>query len=307
MDRKLFLHFLIDTHELVLQCRPDSKTLIKKYRNATWSDKINRMIYDYGVIVQGYLNRFESGLKNPVDGANFSYFQNLLGFLQQYMSNTSEIYKMSSKFSTHLYSTNLKVKIEYLFNFVKKDKVYYIEFADQFPYNGKAVSSVFLSVPKLADGSNALMMTFGSQDDEQPDEQAHRFLSPINEGDTLQDIAEYHVHPEVKDLYVFALKCLLYIESSEPDLDRQPAFVSSSRNPKKRNRRSKCPFRVTRVGYSFHGKIFSMDESIRKGHWRWQPHGPGLSKVKLIWIDETSVHYKNTSPTGKIHEQAQHP
>lgn len=34
--------------------------------------------------------------------------------------------------------------------------------------------------------------------------------------------------------------------------------------------------------------VYNAGEWQRKGHFRWQPHGPGMSLYKLIWIEETT-------------------
>lgn len=39
-----------------------------------------------------------------------------------------------------------------------------------------------------------------------------------------------------------------------------------------------------------------INETSVSGHFRWQPHGPNLSKVKLIWINEHLRKY-NTEDT----------
>lgn len=56
-------------------------------------------------------------------------------------------------------------------------------------------------------------------------------------------------------------------------------------------------FDIHYVGFEFMKKrMYFKDSAIRKGHFRWQRCGTGRTEVDLIWIDETTVHYKNVHP-----------
>jgi hypothetical protein len=109
-------------------------------------------------------------------------------------------------------------------------------------------------------------------------------------------------------------KSVLYYKSAEPKIERLPAVISGSKAAHKvRNTlREHCPFDLIRLGYGFHGRSYSQEHSLVRGHPRWQPYGPGLSKVKLIWIDEhvrTYDHLKDlaclgVSPIGGVGHDA---
>ena len=65
---------------------------------------------------------------------------------------------------------------------------------------------------------------------------------------------------------------------------------------------------VVRVGHSFHkGMLHHVTDTTVSGHFRWQAWGPGLTLVKLIWIDEHVRTFPNAIPkTGSASEEA-HP
>lgn len=96
------------------------------------------------------------------------------------------------------------------------------------------------------------------------------------------------------EVTAFFLGMLLpyYVETGHPDLVpvRSPIRESQTKNAKKLRRMHKnhSRFDVVNVGYNFkEGRIFYKDQWGRKGHWRWQPHGPGRTLRKRIFVEET--------------------
>lgn len=109
--------------------------------------------------------------------------------------------------------------------------------------------------------------------------------------------------PENREFCEFIVKSILYIESGEPDLQREEAKKHFRKFQKTKRLNKLCPFDVVNVGYSFHNRVYSVDQGPRRGHFRWQPYGPKKSMLKLIWIDETTVHYnkkKCIDPSNKV-------
>jgi hypothetical protein len=51
----------------------------------------------------------------------------------------------------------------------------------------------------------------------------------------------------------------------------------------------------TKVDMDYHGREYTTDEWGRCGHWRWQPHGPRNSLLKLIFIEPTVMKRKAQS------------
>jgi hypothetical protein len=102
-----------------------------------------------------------------------------------------------------------------------------------------------------------------------------------------------------KDLILYAVKCAMYIFSSNPDLTDYKPRPTSHEVPRKerdRNRtenaKSHGSFPLSLVGYSWQKpRSYSVGEIVVTGHWRWQPCGPALAFVKLIWIDDHVRNY----------------
>ena len=121
-----------------------------------------------------------------------------------------------------------------------------------------------------------------------PDKTIHECI--IN----LEQFLGVEVPKAAKDAISFVAKCMLYINSGEPDLVKEAVTKPNSKNEKKiRNHWKKnYPFELIRVGYGFHGKTYSVDSTEVSGHFRWQPCGVGRQQLKLIWIDEHIRNYK---------------
>lgn len=103
-------------------------------------------------------------------------------------------------------------------------------------------------------------------------------------------------------ILVYALKCLLYINSGQPDLRAyRPPPPPLTQNPKKLRRWEKenadtAMIPMTFVGYDWKKpRVFGVESTVVTGHFRWQPYGPGRAQVKLIWIDQHERHYETTN------------
>lgn len=86
---------------------------------------------------------------------------------------------------------------------------------------------------------------------------------------------------DIKPAAQVVLNALLYLHSGNPDL-REYQVPKAARRIRddyiRRYGKEVCIL----VGYDW--KKPRLEHSVR-GHWRWQPYGEKLSKVKLIWID----------------------
>lgn len=116
-------------------------------------------------------------------------------------------------------------------------------------------------------------------------------------GDTLIDFREdFGVTNKV---IKFTFKCLLYLNSGNPDLREYRApRIPLTRDKKKLRRFEKemaeqSTIPMTLVGFDFKKpKIYTVGSAHVMGHFRWQPYGERLSKLKLIWIDPHIRHYE---------------
>lgn len=139
--------------------------------------------------------------------------------------------------------------------------------------------------------------------------EANNLVVTFREGDTLQTSMERarnrSSHPIHCDGVVeFVLKCLVYIDSGNPDLREYRApRTPKTENVKKLRRWTRqhdnlSLLDMTLVGYDFKKpREYQVGETLVTGHFRWQPYGENRSKVKLIWIEPFTRQY------GKAEEE----
>ena len=94
------------------------------------------------------------------------------------------------------------------------------------------------------------------------------------------------------------LNCCMYIHSSEPDVRR---VLSSEKLTNKKiseiktrtGIRNDCTLPVTFLNWNYaRQRQYTVDSTWIDTFMRWQPCGPGLSQIKLIWVAAHERHYK---------------
>ncbi len=100
------------------------------------------------------------------------------------------------------------------------------------------------------------------------------------------------------------LNAILYIHSEDPVTKRILPILDPTLSVKKCRERKRaqqaeglenhCTIPIIFLNHNFHKRTYSVDSTIVATHPRWQPCGPGFSKVKLIWVTEHERHYKNS-------------
>ena len=108
----------------------------------------------------------------------------------------------------------------------------------------------------------------------------HYHYSPLGL-DFSEDINFDNFTDDVKPAARVVMNALLYLHSGTPDL-REYKVPQASRRIRDDHIRRYGKEPCILVGYDW--KKPRLEHSVR-GHWRWQPYGEKLSKVKLIWID----------------------
>ena len=58
---------------------------------------------------------------------------------------------------------------------------------------------------------------------------------------------------------------------------------------------NECAVPVISLNANFHKMHYAVESTNVRGHFRWQPCGENLSRVKLIWIDEHERSFKKTA------------
>lgn len=100
------------------------------------------------------------------------------------------------------------------------------------------------------------------------------------------------------ELIVGIINTSVYLNSKDADIESlKPIKLYNKKELsvmgiKKKESLSNLPIQL--VGWSFHGKSYSVDSTIVRTHMRWQPCGTNRSEVRLVWVKE---HTRNYSPT----------
>jgi len=83
------------------------------------------------------------------------------------------------------------------------------------------------------------------------------------------------------------INALLYIYSGDPDLrEYRPPGKELPRRERDNLVRQFGNEAAFLVSWDWKKpKVYNVDSTVVSGHYRWQPCGPGLSRVKRIWID----------------------
>lgn len=94
---------------------------------------------------------------------------------------------------------------------------------------------------------------------------------------------------------------VLYITKADPDLlPLKSVDFYSHRERKELEQKhgvaNECGIPLTLVSWNYNKpKTYHVDETTVRGFFRWQRHGPGLSLLKFIWIDEHVRRFRNES------------
>lgn len=98
---------------------------------------------------------------------------------------------------------------------------------------------------------------------------------------------------KINDVIEMACKLLIYINSGDPDLRE----LRKPRGPGDRRAQVKefghyYSENVFHVGFEWKKRrVYSVDGTRVRGHWRWQPCGTGRQQVRLKFIEEHERHY----------------
>ena len=213
----------------------------------------------------------------------------LAGMLQHYVNEKDNLYRVAPKFGGHLADTTIRIPTKHL-------KVVWPVLLE-FPFTFKLSETEYLRNAIISDGSGSegLIIIAPIYKDKVWDGRYVECFWAMNDKviEDIPDDFKTNSEYDLKEFLLYTLKCLVYINSAEPDLVNTTAPVCEKKNPAKRRKfyKSICPYNITNIGYAFHGRTYSIDETSVVGHYRWQPCGPEKSQVKLIWIDEHSRTY----------------
>jgi hypothetical protein len=230
-----------------------------------------------------------------------------------------QIYKIAENFGEHLYLTNLDVQAKFL----PKKLICCIEFPDSIRFKIPDLEDtyvqcvyVFLDSFSVTHEAMPCMRIYLPHFDAKGKLTDYRIdhgveLGSIrwaNENEKLSDVVKRYQQtstvPTIEGLVEYIVKCVLYINSGDPDLREYKAPKPPSKIKKARkfykDHENQSLVDMTLVGYNFKKEIlYNTDETIVRGFFRWQHYGPQNSLLKYIWIDEHPRVYKNVKKQNK--------
>lgn len=246
--------------------------------------------------------------------AEYAFSAILARFFEAYLQGRNKIYIIADLFGKHLNKTPLKLPISVVP--FQDNVVYCIESSILFQSTNAFHKTAYVHFKEeLVENELTKVMAIIAPDYDMNGNLLESASSVIihlkNEFSTVDEALEAANQTSISpgkmvcafphEFLNFIVKALIYIESGEPDL--KPEFTKCSAvNPGNIRKfvKDHCPYEIVRVGYSYNKERFYHKGTTQVvGHFRWQPWGQGLSRVKLIWIDEHERHYKNVLPGGK--------
>lgn len=276
----------------------------------TYEDKMKSMVINF---YESFTKDILSNLDPKKQNASTNIF---VEFIRGYMAKRFRIYRISEKFGFHLQKAKINIPCTVIP--FEPYKQYWIEFPDNVN---------FQSVDKTVCFKFAILTCFYNFEDPSlkrifilsfdTNKETNYFTGEntelvfnLNPDKTLQELIDEVKHNEgsisltngiPEDMAEYCVKCLMYIESGEPDLTMNQAVIAKSKQPHKikNHYRHYSPFDFVTVGYGFHEKMHHTDSWEVSGHFRWQRYGKENLLVKLIWIDafergwkESNEHFK---------------
>ena len=253
-----------------------------------------------------------------------------VGTISTFKEHGANIYKIARNFGEHLFKINLNIQAKFL----PKKICYCIEFPENIrfehpPFFEEEIKALKYTLPKktyitcvyvfsdedeivLTDDrkivkylyyymphmdENGKLVSFSSFE--------HGQINWFSEDENLDEVLERHNKVSTvqapEGFLEYMIKCILYINSGDPDLRPYKAPAITTNKPKHIRRflkqhENQSLVDVTLVGYDFKKpKLYKVDETWVETFPRWQPYGPGRGKIKLIWVAPHSRHYKLTA------------
>lgn len=247
------------------------------------------------------VNQYYMQLSAKDEGGTAHYI--IGGFLQEYIETKKNMFRIAKIFGKQLSKADLKISTKYL---PTENKFHLVEFPFAFNFGDFYIRNAFINVTKFDKNDEVTHVTIVCpQIRNGVWKNGEMFTAVINcQSDnietSLEKTASYFNASQVyKDLITYTLKCLLYINSSECDIQKVGGSICNKKGKAKviDFYKTHNPFDIINVGFGFHGRVYTKDQTTVSGHFRWQPCGVQYSQVKLIWIDEHLRQFKTEMET----------
>jgi hypothetical protein len=230
-------------------------------------------------------------------------------FLKRFQEKKSNVYVIAEKFGYHLFNTKINVPCSMIKVSALND-YYWIDFPKNMIFQSEDKSIIF----------NHAVVALTNNPIEKDHNYFHVFASDFTpEGKRLGDTTEIYFplksDKNIDDMVLesrqkttipdaipismveYIAKCILYIQSGEPDLTIEKAVLPKSKqyHKIKYHYETYSPFDIVKVGYGFHEKMRHTESWEVSGHFRWQRYGQEFSLIKLIWIDAYEKSWKENN------------
>ena len=228
----------------------------------------------------------------------------------------ANIYKIANEFGKELDKVNLKISS----SFIPDHDFVCIEFPDELGFElfaGRWVYSVYIhsELIKRHDGTQKREVwlyypLYDALGNVLSLDLIHNIIT-IDDGKDLDDIVKEEMAWKAKmdsnliynqkvftSFLQYVLKCILYIESGDPDLRSyhapSPPKTKKAKKIRLWEREHFNDPQVNLILVGFNWKkpiIYNVDKTLVSGHFRWQPIGEDRKGYKLIWINQHERHY----------------
>lgn len=131
-------------------------------------------------------------------------------------------------------------------------------------------------------------------------ESVEDLISRVNLDDSIGNQTDEDGLSKRARVFNTVLNCVMYVHSSEPDVRRVPPADSLTNRQIAQVRertgiKNGCSVHLTFLNWTYaKQRVYSTDSTWVNSFPRWQPCGPGLSQVKLIWVKEHPRHFKKS-------------
>jgi hypothetical protein len=250
-------------------------------------------------------------------GAMGEVFAKQIGVLDNFKKNNGKTFYIPEEFFIALSKVDRGVKLEFLPN----NFFAYFAFPKNFAKDpdGDYMNGVYVSCGtpnRSGAGYKNLDMLFVTMREEGGSNKFCEIRMIVKDGDVLTNILPESMKSSAVQVFrdlpvstqmkaenlistiVVVANAVLYVHHESDEI----IDLKQATNPKKRNGKTvqtptgpctnNCSIPIRLLSFSFHEKInFQIDSTEVRGHFRWQPFGPAMNQIKLIWIAAHTRHF----------------
>jgi hypothetical protein len=230
---------------------------------------------------------------------------NLLRAYSDYMKSDKRNYLISKNLTEAFKNTSSKISTKYL----PKNFQAYIEIPGLLDQDGWRIEGFFVSICEYKDCWK-FYAGYLSENPEEKNLDASFINIELSDSDTVEECVKKmpyvrqwidketrqyktETSPSQYNPYLHALfNSIIYICHAE-DIKENKNTFATKRSKRVAQQKIYTPKTFELVGYNMKlPRTYTVDSTIVSGHFRWQPHGPGRSLLKHIYIEPHPRNYK---------------